>query len=982
MFNGQTANDRPDLICRVFKRKLDEFLDQIINKQIFGRVKAYVWVIEFQKRGLPHCHLLLILDENDKIDSVEKIDQVISAEIPDKKQHPRLYELVLKHMIHMPCTSVYRKCKKGKGNQCNKRFPKSFQDKTTMDEDSYPFYRRRKTAPIKYMVNRSKCEIDNRYVVPYNKYLLLKFNCHVNVEVCNTIQAVKYLYKYVYKGYDKSLVELKDNDEIKQYINSRYVSSVEAYWRLMEYKTHSRYPVVVRLPIHLENAHNVCFDGQDDINKLLKEKRATKLTEWFESNKKYKNEPLFSHIKYYKYPHFFTWRNNQKKWAKRVKNYSILKRGIRNRNFETNSQIKMNEDIVVRTHNVPVQNTEQYFLKTILYHQSGAQSFSDLRVVNGIQYDTYRNTALQLGLLNDDEIWRTTLNEAVLINCSSYKLRQLFSYMLLFCEINDTERLWNEFNKYLGDDFKRQTLTEDFQQKVLLHISEILFEHNRTLEDYNLPKLRNPMELKHSLFSQVSNQHLLKFDSRFLNSAQKKIFDHVFEKLYKRDQSLLNEIKEQDNLIFIDAPGGTGKTYLLNSIIINAIKEEFIVLSVASTGLASILLHNGRTSHSTFKLPIQIDEDKQMFCDIKKNSQLANFLKTVDLIIWDECSMTSKYLLECFERTLRDICEVDTLFGEKIIILSGDFRQTLPIVRNRTNGMKTATLRHCIKYSWIWEHVTIFNLSTNLRLRKYPEFSEYILKIGEDKIPKNENDEIQLKSELLFENHDLNAFLEFYFDTKLFHEGNQHYYENTAILTPLNEDVHFLNSKILERFKSKNDEKIYLSKDIICKECQNLNVSEELLNSINQSGLPNHKLELKTGAIVFLLRNLNPNQGLCNGTRILITALHENLIIGEILNGKLKGCLVEIPRIELYSDDQQTLRFKRRQFPVRLAFVMSISKAQGQTLHRVGIYLVREIFGHGQLYVALSRGDDPKEIKVFLNANQSVHNIVYNEILI
>ena len=158
----------------------------------------------------------------------------------------------------------------------------------------------------------------------------------------------------------------------------------------------------------------------------------------------------------------------------------------------------------------------------------------------------------------------------------------------------------------------------------------------------------------------------------------------------------------------------------------------------------------------------------------------------------------------------------------------------------------------------------------------------------------------------------------------------------------------------------------------------------EYLNTISVSGIPNHELILKVGSPIILLRSLNPVKGLCNGTRMIITALKERVIEAKILSGTHRGRSAFIPRISLITSSSSGLPFtlRRRQFPVRLAFGMTINKSQGQSLSIVGVQLVTPVFAHGQLYVALSRATNCENVYVSLNGQDNrTTNIVYTEVL-
>ena len=193
----EKAEHRPDLVSRVFRLKLKELLDDLHRKHVFGIPAAHLHVIEFQKRGLPHAHILIILHDEDKMRTPEDIDRVVTAEIPDIASMPRLHDAVIRHMIHGRCGAMNPRCVCMKDGECSKEFPKAFSEETIMAINGYPSYRRRDSGGS---VERSGKRVDNRWVVPYNPYLLLKYDAHINVEVCTTIKSVKYLYKYVYKG--------------------------------------------------------------------------------------------------------------------------------------------------------------------------------------------------------------------------------------------------------------------------------------------------------------------------------------------------------------------------------------------------------------------------------------------------------------------------------------------------------------------------------------------------------------------------------------------------------------------------------------------------------------------------------------------------------------------------------------------------------------------------------------------------------------
>ena len=159
----QKVQDRPDLVARVFRQQIKEACDDNEKKQIFGRVQAMIYVIEFQKRGLPHAHILIILHKDDVPKTAKDIDSVICAEMPNPVTHPKLGSIVTRNMIHGPCGKDFNfnsPCMES--GFCTKDFPKAFAEETLENFVGYPVYRRRDTGSFRV----GKHWVDNRWVVP------------------------------------------------------------------------------------------------------------------------------------------------------------------------------------------------------------------------------------------------------------------------------------------------------------------------------------------------------------------------------------------------------------------------------------------------------------------------------------------------------------------------------------------------------------------------------------------------------------------------------------------------------------------------------------------------------------------------------------------------------------------------------------------------------------------------------------------------
>ena len=241
MILDQQTVDRPDLVAHVFYQKQQALLWKI-HDGYFGKLSGMVYTIEYQKRGLPHMHLLIFLAEEDKPHTVEQINGMISAQIPDQELFPALYQAVSKYMIH--------DCSPGhclEHGVCKKCFPKSFNVQTILKDDGYPEYAWPNNG---HTVQKGEKTYNNTHVVPRPRELIVEFNSHINLEVYATIKAIKYVHKYIYKEPDHATLQVQGHNEIKAYLNSHYISAVEAAWCIFEFK------------MHLENASVYCCKAQ------------------------------------------------------------------------------------------------------------------------------------------------------------------------------------------------------------------------------------------------------------------------------------------------------------------------------------------------------------------------------------------------------------------------------------------------------------------------------------------------------------------------------------------------------------------------------------------------------------------------------------------------------------------------------------------------------------------------------------------------
>ena len=312
--------------------------------------------------------MLLILEDGDQLHDPECYDSLVRAEIPNKEEESELYDAVLRHMIHGPCETLNPNAPCMREGYSKKIYQRGFSVETCHGDDQYPMYRRRDIADPDAMIR--DIPIDNRWVVPYNPWLLLRYDCHINVEVCSSIKSIKYLYKYVYKGPDRVSMEVHRGvnvDEVQQYVDARWVCAPEALWRIFKFTIYRMYPAVERLQIHLPNRHQVRFYNHQMINDVLADDRnsRTMLTQFFALNCR---DPEARRFLYRELPEHYTWHGRDKEWYPR----------------------RSSKKVIGRMYTVSPSEGEKFYLRVLLSHLRGPTGWEYLLTVNGTSFPIFK----------------------------------------------------------------------------------------------------------------------------------------------------------------------------------------------------------------------------------------------------------------------------------------------------------------------------------------------------------------------------------------------------------------------------------------------------------------------------------------------------------------------------------------------------------------------------------------------------------------
>jgi hypothetical protein len=503
------------------------------------------------------------------------------------------------------------------------------------------------------------------------------------------------------------------------------------------------------------------------------------------------------------------------------------------------------------------------------------------------------------------------------------------------------------------------------------------------------------------------------------NEEQTHIFDII-------TQAIDRDNIHRAQLYFLQGQGGCGKTTLAKKIMAYARSKGRIALGCASTALAATNYEGFSTAHSLFCYPViedteDMDPSEPAQCNFECNPERWELICAATVIVWDEMPSNHRQLFEAAHRATDG-------FKGKVVICMGDWRQIMPIVKS---GSRIEIVDSCIKRSHLWSEFTVLTLTINMRLRKLfgelntnmapdenteqhqarcanyrqqKDYGDMILSVGEGKcnhidvdlLNQNDYDATQVCrfSEIPFHiaDEDNEGSLQHAL-TWLYPDGfDSETMSNSCILAATNERGDMWN-KLVQDMNPSEQVMTYKSRDKLC-EVDDPNgilqsmMTTDVLNNFNNNGMPPHILHLKRGDICLVLRNMSKRNGLVTNRRVRILQLNKNSIKVQTVGDNPQ--VTTIPRIRFkfrlpYGDSFQLMR---TQFPLRLAYCMSLNKSQGQTFNGKELLdVTTPPFAHGHLYVALSRITLYSNIHFVLRADQlfdgapTVTNTTYPELL-
>ncbi|KAH7124469.1 PIF1-like helicase-domain-containing protein, partial [Dactylonectria macrodidyma] len=342
-----------------------------------------------------------------------------------------------------------------------------------------------------------------------------------------------------------------------------------------------------------------------------------------------------------------------------------------------------------------------------------------LRLVQGIQYQTYQEAAIALGLFQDICEATYAIEEAIASYSRPSQLRFLFAYLLLDFP-SPAIQIWDQFHSAMSADFDLHYEQQEAQSRTLQSISRILRGNGATLKQYGLPEpaiIERELNIELDAFASQREELLARSHRSYdaFNADQRHVFDTIYSAI------------PEGGCFFIDGKAGRGKTFLVQALCDRIRGEGQLVCITGSTALSVTLYDRGRTAHSMFGIPVR-ENSTELISSIRLTSPRAELLYHASFILWEELPMANKAAVECADELLRNITNDKHPFGNKTFIGIGDFRQVAPVTPATT--APAAVFDSSIRSSSLWPHFQILRLTTPIRTASDPLYSDWLDKVG------------------------------------------------------------------------------------------------------------------------------------------------------------------------------------------------------------------------------------------------------------
>ena len=580
---------------------------------------------------------------------------------------------------------------------------------------------------------------------------------------------------------------------------------------------------------------------------------------------------------------------------------------------------------VGRIYGVSHHNAELFALRRLLSVVKGAQSFEDMATYNGMVHASFSDACLARGMMADDTDIIAALHEIVEVQISVDEIRRQFARLLMLNAPANPQMLFDMF----ADDMHDDPGHPDAVSFTMLAVEHHMNVQGRSMSDFGfeLPRCENLDTQRDATTRRDRNalQHVQ------LQSAalMARLSDEQRAALSMITSSIGND--NMLNVFALIASAGAGKTLFANALAATMRAQRRSVICVAASGLAAMLLDGGTTSHSAFHIPIPTHETSM--CNFTREER--RMIKNVDLIIYDECSMVNAQIADCVDRSLRDIMGSEKPFGGKCILWMGDFKQLLPVVQYGKGH--NCTIQKCY---W-WSTAVRITFGRNWRAAKHPEFCHFLEDLGNGRlsaITPPPACRVHSSAEMI------NAIY-----------GSE-FPDNHQILALTLEMCSEINKMCFARLPG---ECIEMPASDFYVECADPDAfPHDYIETLQMKGAPPWMLQFKIGGRYMCIRNIDLPRGIINGTMLKLIAIGRHYATFKVLTGKSAGSIeILLKSVFSISSEASGLPFTiiRRQFPIIPAYCLTVHKAQGQTMARVGLIFESDPFTHGQLYVALSR---------------------------